>query len=57
MAKQSLAARPELLKKIRSGAAPSPLPDEPECEPMTFAQVHAACFELMPRDSARNSNE
>src|ERR1700721_1461045 len=36
--------------------------NEPECEPLTFAQVHAAGFKLVPRDSGcsdsgRDSND
>ena len=54
MGRALLAAHPELDAPV-SANAPAALPAEPECEPLTFAQVHAAGFMLVPRESPRDS--
>ncbi len=60
-----LAQHPELDAPAPSPGSPAGAPTgpgqagiptaEPECEPMTFAQVHAAGFVLVPRETPRDS--
>jgi hypothetical protein len=51
-----IAKHPELLAKFRAEAAKHPellaTPQRPGCEPLTFAQVRARRFDLMPRGPA-----